>query len=65
MMTLIILTWTGFFTLPLVYKNNQVGSWLTGCDWAAGRSALILFEAVPAWSFIDIIFIIENSHFLH
>jgi len=23
MMTLIILTWVGFFTLPLVYKNNQ------------------------------------------
>jgi len=22
-MTLIILTWVGFFTLPLVYKNNQ------------------------------------------
>ena len=29
MMTLIILTWVGFFTLPLVYKNNQVG--FTGC----------------------------------
>lgn len=24
MMTLVILTWLGFFTLPLVYKNNQV-----------------------------------------
>ena len=24
MMTLVILTWVGFFTLPLVYKNNQV-----------------------------------------
>merc|ERR1712038_934811 len=23
MMTLVILTWVGFFTLPLVYKNNQ------------------------------------------
>merc|ERR1719189_2982020 len=23
MMTLIILTWVGFFTLPLVYKNNR------------------------------------------
>jgi hypothetical protein len=23
MMTLIILTWVGFFSLPLVYKNNQ------------------------------------------
>ena len=31
MMTLIILTWVGFFTLPLVYKNNQVGYWLPGC----------------------------------
>ena len=28
MMTLIILTWVGFFSLPLVYKNNQVGCWL-------------------------------------
>ena len=24
MMTLVILTWVGCFTLPLVYKNNQV-----------------------------------------
>ena len=24
MMTLVMLTWIGFFTLPLVYKNNQV-----------------------------------------
>ena len=24
MMTLVILTWVGFFTVPLVYKNNQV-----------------------------------------
>merc|ERR1711963_101036 len=23
MMTLVILTWVGFFTVPLVYKNNQ------------------------------------------
>ena len=61
MMTLIILTWVGFFTLPLVYKNNQVGyHWLL----LAARSALILFEAVSACSIIDIIFIIENSHFL-
>ena len=24
MMTLVILTWLGLFSLPLVYKNNQV-----------------------------------------
>ena len=42
MMTLIILTWVGFFTLPLVYKNNQVG--FTGCPLGRLWSSLKQFQ---------------------
>ena len=50
MMTLIILTWVGFFTLPLVYKNNQVGYWLPARLWSSLKqfqpaALLILFSS--------------------
>ena len=51
MMTLIILTWVGFFTLPLVYKNNQVGYWLPARLWSSLKqflpaALLILFSSL-------------------
>ena len=51
----------GWFLLSASCLQKQSG-WLLA---VAARSALIFFEAFPACSIIDIIFIIENSHFLH
>lgn len=62
MMTLIILTWVGFFTLPLVYKNNQVYPWLVVQPRSSQqKSSLMVF--LPAACLI-LSFIIEKSHFL-
>ena len=48
MMTLIILTWCGFFSVPLVYKNNQVKNLL----WRQAQKHKIAFKKINIYWYL-------------